>query len=61
VKRSGRDEPIQVEIHMFMEAMLGLSLYLYSKLGKMICLSYFCLYLLFNKIGGDGRTGSAWK
>jgi hypothetical protein len=36
------------------EAMLGISLYsyLYLKLAKMLCLSYYCLCLLFNKIGG---------
>jgi hypothetical protein len=27
----------------------------------MLCLSYYCLYLLFNKIGEKGRTGSACK
>jgi hypothetical protein len=27
----------------------------------MLCLSYYCLYLLFNKIGEKGRTGSTWK
>jgi hypothetical protein len=27
----------------------------------MLCLSYYFLYLLSNKIGGKGRTGSAWK
>jgi hypothetical protein len=27
----------------------------------MLCLSYYCLCLLFNKIGEKGRTGSAWK
>jgi hypothetical protein len=38
VKRSGRDEPIWVVIHMCMEAMLGISLYsyLYLKLAKML-------------------------
>jgi hypothetical protein len=38
-----------VVIFMFMEAMLGVSLYsyLYLKLAKMLCLSY---YLFFNKI-----------
>jgi hypothetical protein len=43
VKRSGRDEPIQVVIHMFMEAILGISLYsyLYLKVAKMLCLSYY--------------------
>jgi hypothetical protein len=63
VKRSGRDESIWVVIHMCMEAMLGISLYsyLYLKLAKMLCLSYYCLCLLFNKIGEEGRTGSVWK
>jgi hypothetical protein len=46
-----------------MEAMLGISLYSYPylKLAKMLCLSYYHLCLLFNKIGEEGRTGSAWK
>jgi hypothetical protein len=30
VKRSGRDEPIWVVIHMCMEAMLGISIYVFS-------------------------------
>jgi hypothetical protein len=36
-----------------MEAMLGISLYsyLYLKLAKMLCLSYYHLCFLFNKIG----------
>jgi hypothetical protein len=43
VKRSGRDEPIQVVTHMCMEAMLGISLYsyLYLKLAKTLSLSYY--------------------
>jgi hypothetical protein len=63
VKRSGKDESIWVEIHLCMEAMLGISLYSYSylKLAKTLCLPYYCLWLLFNKIGEKGRTGSAWK
>jgi hypothetical protein len=63
VKRSVRDESIRVVIYMCMEAMLRISLYsyLYLKLAKMLCLSYYCLCLLFNKIGEEGRTGSAWK
>jgi hypothetical protein len=46
-----------------MEAMLGISLfiYLHFKLAKTLCLSYYLLCLLFNKIGEEGRTGSAWK
>jgi hypothetical protein len=64
MKRSGRDESIWVVTHMCMEAMLGICLYSYPylKLAKMLCLSYYCLCLLFNKIGEqEGRTGSAWK
>jgi hypothetical protein len=46
-----------------MEAMLGHCLYScpYLKLAKTLCLSYYCLCLHFNKIGEEGRTGSAWK
>jgi hypothetical protein len=61
VRRTGRDESILVVIHMCLEAMLGISSYPYLKLAKMLCLSYYCLCLLFNKIGGEGRIGSAWK
>jgi hypothetical protein len=41
-----------------MKAMPGISLYSYPylKLAKTLCLSY-----LFNKIGEEGRTGSAWE
>jgi hypothetical protein len=48
---------------MYMEAMLGISLYsyLYLKLAKTLCLSYYLLCFLFNKIGQQSRTGSAWK
>jgi hypothetical protein len=57
------DESIRVVIHLCMEAMLRISRYScpYLKLAKMLCLSYYCLCLLFNKIGEKGRTGSAWK
>jgi hypothetical protein len=42
-----------------MEAMLGIPLYsyLYLKVAKMLCLSYYLLCFLFNKIGEVGRTG----
>jgi hypothetical protein len=45
IKRSCRDEPIQVVIYMCMEAMLGISLYsyLYLKLAKMLS---FLLWLM---------------
>jgi hypothetical protein len=63
VKKSGRDEPMWVAIHKCMEAMLGISLYsyLYLKLAKPLCFSYYLLCFLFNKIEEEGRTGSAWK
>jgi hypothetical protein len=50
-------------IHKCMETTLGISLYsyLYPKLTKMICLSYYLFCFLFNKTGEEGRTGSAWK
>jgi hypothetical protein len=62
VKRSGREEPVWVIINMCMEAMLGISLYSYLdlKLAKTLCFTYYGLCLLFNKIGEEGRTGSAW-
>jgi hypothetical protein len=51
VKRSGRDEPTWVIIHMCMEATLRISLYsyLYLKLTITRCLSYYLLCFLFNK------------
>jgi hypothetical protein len=63
VKRSGRNEPMWVAIYKCMETMLGISLYsyLYLKLAKIKCLSYYLLCFLF-KIGEqEGRIGSAWK
>jgi hypothetical protein len=59
VKRSGRDEPMWIVIHMCVEAMLRIFLYSYLclKLAKTLLL----LCLLFNKIGEEGRTGFAWK
>jgi hypothetical protein len=47
-----------------MEAMLGISLdsYLYLKLAKTLCLSYYLLCFLFNKIvEQEGKTVYAWK
>jgi hypothetical protein len=63
VKRSGRDESVWVVIHKCMEAMPGISpySYLYPKLAKTICLSYYLLCFLFNIIREEGRAGSAWK
>jgi hypothetical protein len=56
-------EPMWVAIHKCMEAALEISLYtyLYPKLTKTLCLSYYLLCFLFNKIRKEeGRTGSAW-
>jgi hypothetical protein len=45
-----------------MEAMLGIShIAILSQLAKTLCLSYYCLCLLFSKIRNKGKTGSAWK
>jgi hypothetical protein len=49
-----------------MEIMFGISLYtyLYPKLTKTICLSYYLLCFLFNKINKireESKTGSSWK
>jgi hypothetical protein len=45
------------------DAKLGISLYSYPylKLAKTLCLSYYCLCLLFNKIGEQGIIGTAWE
>jgi hypothetical protein len=77
VKRSGRDESVHAVIHMYMKAILGISLYntlvhgsnarnlsiqlSLSQLAKTLCLSYYRLCLLFNKIGKEGRTVPVWK
>jgi hypothetical protein len=56
VNRSGKDEPVWVAIHKCMEAMLGISLhsYLYFKVAKTLCLSYYLLCSLFDKITTRG-------
>jgi hypothetical protein len=49
---SSQGEPVWVAIHIRMQAMLGISLYsyIYLKLAKTLCLSYYLLCFLFNKI-----------
>jgi hypothetical protein len=56
VKRFGKDELVWVGIHKCMEAMLGISLYsyLYLKVAKTLCLSYYLLHFFFNKIREQG-------
>jgi hypothetical protein len=47
-----------------MEATLRISLYsyLYPKVAKMLCLSYYLFSFLFNKIREEeGEIDSAWK
>jgi hypothetical protein len=70
VKRSGRDEPIWVVIHMCMEAMLGISLNsnLYLNLAKMLC--FFIIAYVFSSTklkkaeqvlsGSEGGRGRGW-
>jgi hypothetical protein len=62
-ERSGRDEPAEIVIHICMETTQGNSLhYLYVKLAKPLCFSYYLSCFLFSKIGErEGRTGSAQK
>jgi hypothetical protein len=53
-----------VAIHKYLEAILGISQYtcLYLKLAKMLCLSYYLLYFLFNNIEEqEDGTDSAQK
>jgi hypothetical protein len=47
---------------LFMEVMLGISLYnyFYLKLTKMLCISYYLL-CLFNKIGEARQVGGAGR
>jgi hypothetical protein len=45
-----------------MEAMLGISLYSYPYLKLTKHYVFFIIaYVFSNKIGAEGRTGSAWK
>jgi hypothetical protein len=51
VKRSGRDEPIWVVIHIYMETTQGIALcsYLYLKIAKMPCFSYYLVFFSSTK------------
>jgi hypothetical protein len=63
VKRSGRDEPMWVLIHMCLEVMLEIYCsYPYLKLATVLCVSYYFLCFLFNKLREqEGRAGCFWK
>jgi hypothetical protein len=61
VKRTGRHEPVGVVIHICMETTQGnyLCSYLYFKLAKISCFSFYLLSFFFYKIGiQEGRIGS---
>jgi hypothetical protein len=53
VKKSGRDEPMWVAMHICMEATPGISLFsdLYLNLAKMVCLSYY--FYVFSSTKSD--------
>jgi hypothetical protein len=55
VKRTGRDEPVGVVIHICIKTTQGNSLcsYLYLKLAKMPCISSFLYFFLLQNL----RTG----
>jgi hypothetical protein len=61
LKRSGRDESIRVVIHIYIEAMLEISLYSYPyvKIAKMVCLSYFAYVFSSTKLEKRG-TREGW-
>jgi hypothetical protein len=62
VKRTRRDEPMRGVIHVCMETTQGNSLcsYVYLKLAKTSCFSFYLLLFLFYKIREqEGGTGSA--
>jgi Zn-finger protein len=53
--KSYRNDQMWASKHKYMVAMLGISPCSYPclKLAKMICLSYYLLYFIFNKIEGE--------
>jgi hypothetical protein len=62
VKRTGRDKPVAVVIHICMETIQVIYLYsyLYLKVAKRPCFSYYLLCFFFHKMAEqEGRTGSA--
>jgi hypothetical protein len=64
VKRSDIDEPVWVVIHICMETTQGISLYsyIYLKLARTPCFSYYLLFYFFYKIREqEGGTGSAQR
>jgi hypothetical protein len=68
VKRTGKDEPMWVVIHICLEITQGISLYsyFYLKLEKIPCFSYYLLFSSSTKLENRrnrraDRTGSALK
>jgi hypothetical protein len=56
VKRSGRDESIQVVIHLCMDAMLGISLYSYSDLNKQNLYVFLIIAYVFSSTKLEKRA-----
>jgi hypothetical protein len=48
VKRSGRDESTWVVTHLYMEAMLGVSLYSYPYLNQQKCFTFLIIAYVFS-------------
>jgi hypothetical protein len=64
VKRSGKDDPIWVVIHICMEEThrIYLCSYLHLKLGKTLCFSFYPICFFLNKIREkEGGSGSAQR
>jgi hypothetical protein len=56
MKKSGRDEPIRVLIHMCMEAMLGISLYSYLYPNQQKCFVFLIIAYVFSSTKLDKRA-----
>jgi hypothetical protein len=56
VKRSGRDEPMWVVIHMGMEAMLGISLYSYLYSSYQKCYVFLIIAYIFSSTKLEKRA-----
>jgi hypothetical protein len=55
VKRSGKDEPVWVVIHMCMEATLGISLYRYFYLNWQKCSVFLIISYVFSSTKSENK------
>jgi hypothetical protein len=55
VKRAARDEPMWVVIHLYMEAMLGISLYSYLHLILEKCYVFLLIFYVFSSTKSETR------